>query len=148
MVAKKQESGVPEIVQPDWTSVMDWDAAIAAAPEIYHSTHALGDGSRFIENKDDLMEKGEFLILDWREVTDKKTLNEYLNVLAIFREGNVKVRFNDGSTGIARQLREWQDKMEGRKVPLHCVNITRSDYTIPDPRDESKFISATTYYLV
>lgn len=149
MVAKTQESGLPETKGPDWTEIRDWEAAIAAAPEIVHSLFALGDGSTLIQKKDDLIDKGEFLVLDWRMVTDKTTNNEYLNVLALFRNGNVKVRFNDSSTsGIMAQLLAWQEKQGGKIVPILCQNVRRSDYTIPDPANDKKQISVTTYYLV
>lgn len=149
MVAKTEESGLPEIVRPDWSDIHEWDAAVAAAPQIASSLYAIGDGSTLIQNKDELCDKGEFLVLDWHLVVDKVTNNEYLNVLALFRAGNVKVRFNDGSTtGIMRQLLQWQEKNGGDIIPIHCTNVRRSDYTVPDPQNDKKQIAVTSYYLV
>jgi hypothetical protein len=128
---------VPEI---DFAAVKTWEDASNLPTGILLSTHALGDGSVLIE-KEQLLNAGEFIVLDWREVTDKKTGNTYLNVLVMNRQ-NQKARFNDGSTGIARQLREYE--AEYGRIPLHCQGVHKSEYiTVIDGKDTY----GITYYL-
>ena len=145
MVSKQQSNGTTEI-EPriDWTNVLTWEDAVASCPSIAMSSHAFGDGSVFITNKDELMDKGEFLILDWREVMDPVTGNTYLNILVINR-ANQKARFNDGSSGIMRQLLDWQEKNGGKIVQAVCQNVRKSSYVT---EIDGKNVSATTYYLV
>jgi hypothetical protein len=146
MVAKKDTDNASvidgEIVAPEinWADVKTWDDVTNLPLGILSSVHALGDGSVLIE-KEALMGAGEFIVLDWREVTDKTTGNTYLNVLVINRQ-NQKARFNDGSTGIAKQLREYEAQYG--KVPLHCQGVHRSDYVT---EIDGKMTAGTTYYL-
>ena len=127
-------------IQTDWRQINSWQDALNLPSGVMSSTHALGDGSVLI-TKDQLENVGEFIVLDWHEVIDKETLNEYLNVLVINTQGE-KARFNDGSTGIAKQLRTYE--AEYGKIPLHCKGVHRSDYvTEIDGRKQS----GTTYYL-
>lgn len=123
------------------TALDTWDAVLNSGLQILDSIHVLGDGSTLID-KTQLEHAGEFIVLDWREVTDKLTGNTYMNVLVMNRQ-NQKARFNDGSTGIAAQLREYEEQYG--KLPLHCQGVRRSDYLFID--DNGKQQSATTYYL-
>lgn len=147
MVAKKSDESTPTNlpVERSVSEATTWDEVMQLAPEIYSSNEVFGDGAVLIQNKDLLIDAGEFIILDWRVVTDKTTLRDYVTILAINRN-NVKARFNDGSTGIMRQLLDYQDRMGGRVVPVHCQNVRKSEYIAELP-DGTKS-NATTYYLV
>jgi hypothetical protein len=150
MVSKKSGNGTPtnEVVvpAPDWSTVVTWDDAVALAPAIYSSNEAFSDGFTFIEgtNKEQLLTVGEMMILDWRVNTDQQTLRDFVTVWAIRREGNHKFKFNDGSTGIFKQLLEYQERVLGI-VPIHCNGVRVSEYVATLP-DGSK-TNAKTYYL-
>ncbi len=146
MVAKKSEDVVavpatsPEI---NWVTVDSWDAAVNAFPTIIPASVAFGDGSTMIENKKTLIGM-EFIVLDWRFVVDSATNREYVNVLIMNRTGD-KGRFNDGSTGIAEQCRQYEEAF-GRRGGIHCQRGLRvSEYNYTNEKGEVSL--ARTFYF-
>lgn len=125
----------------DWRDVDSWDIACNLPQGILDSTHVLGDGSILI-TKDDMLGVDEFIVLDWHENIDKETGNIYTNVLVIDKMGR-KARFNDGSTGIAAQLRDYEEKYG--KIPLHCHGVRVSEYMHKNEKGEKS--KARTFYL-
>lgn len=139
-MATKKSDATAEIAVTDWTTVRTWDDAMAMSSQVVAASEVFGDGAQLVK-KEDIVGKGDFLILEWREVLDKATLNEYVSVLAMNR-GNEKFRFNDGSTGIAKQLREFGQLAPGQTV--YVREMTVSEYTT---EINGKQIQAKTYYL-
>lgn len=129
----------------DWGAVTTWEAAIAefGIGEIIPAADAFGDGSQLTDNKDELCGVA-FLVLDWRYVTDPQTDRQYVNVLVMLKESQTKVRFNDGSTGVADQCRAFEEK-RGKRGGIYCPRgLRRSDYTV---EIDGKKQAATTYYF-
>ncbi len=89
-----------------------------------------------------------FLIKSWRFNEGK--YGEFVSAEIVFENGNLAV-LNDGSTGIAQQLREVTDNRTKAGHPLPQAGrmvkggLTRSDYTYVD--DKGNDTPAVTYYL-
>ena len=101
---------------------------------------------------------------DWTLVGDKSTLIDVPFVIAMIRfnhpdtgqkgkfasvccytEDGKKIVFNDGGTGVYRQLLDFADK-HGRTTGIMCSKgLRRSDYKFTD--DEGVERDATTYYI-
>jgi hypothetical protein len=138
----------------DWSTVKSWDDVLNVTNgEMLDSQVLLGDGSQFIKDKDMLVDKGPFVVLEYRVITDPETLRDYVNVLIYHKEYG-KLRFNDGSTGIMTQLLEYGEKVkrdnlyttQGNIPPMHCQNVRVSEYTVE--QDDGSRSKAKTFYLV
>lgn len=143
MVSKQAPSpSVPEVPGINWAAVDNLADARALLGKVVTASEALGDGSEFITDKN-LLVKVRFLVLDYRFITDEKTEREYVNVLIMGTDGS-KARFNDGSTGIYAQLKEFNERF-GPGVGIEVKNgLRKSDYVT---EVDGKKQEATTYYL-
>lgn len=143
MVSKSESKAVE--VRKDWSSVSSWEDAVAefGGPNgITNAAEAFGDGSELLQ-KDALVGK-EFMVLDWSYVTDLDTGREYVNVLVINRQGQ-KARFNDGSTGVYRQCKDYEDRYGGKQGGIYCPKGLRvSEYTT---EVDGKSQKARTFYF-
>lgn len=116
-----------------------------------------GDGYTLTKDKESLVNV-PFLIVDWNTVTDPSTQRDYATIRLITQD-NRKIRINDGSTGIFKQLQEIRERhnlTRGIGVPK---GLFTSEYWICDDRSSDKFgmvvnpdyegpkRQATTYYL-
>lgn len=126
------------------------DAGIA--PE---SVSDYGTGFSILENKAALLGV-PFVILDWRFNVSEKFTDENGEPLhfvsaEVFTKHNEKWILNDGSTGIAKQLRAVTDARIERKHPapqtgLLCEKgLTVSEYDYTDEKGRKS--QASTYYL-
>lgn len=133
------------VVKTDWGTVNSWADVLAMFPEgLDTSTEVFGDGSELIEDKSLLIDK-PFAVLEFRVVTDKDTLRDYVNVLVMLRDGNHKVRFNDGSTGVMAQCLEYE-RRTGRNGGILCAKGLRVSEYVKDMPDGTKQ-PAKTYYF-
>jgi len=141
MVTKAESKAVE--VRKDWGSVSSWDDAVNEfGGQIVNSAEAFGDGSVLLQ-KDELVGK-EFMVLDWDYVTDMDTQHEYVNVLVINRQGQ-KARFNDGSTGVYQQCKDYEDRYGGKHGGIYCTKGLRvSEYTV---EIDGKSQKARTFYF-
>lgn len=129
------------------------DAIAAAGPNVYDSADEIGSGFRVLEDKDQLL-KVPFFALEWRfnpgkYVNDYGEKTDFVSITLVTKY-NDKYILNDGSTGIAAQLRDFSDRT-GAYGGLMCRNGLRvsRDYEvrIPDGKGGEKTILGTTYYL-
>lgn len=94
------------------------------------------------------------MILEWRFNDGDFGDSGFVSVAAVTRNGD-KVIFNDGSTGIYRQLRRVTDQRQARNHPTPQAGLlvegglTRSDYETEVPGKDGKPVRtpATTFYL-
>lgn len=144
MVARKaaqNETSTEVVAKKDWSAVTSWDSAAAKFQYVEDAANAFGDGVKLVD-KAQLIDQ-EFMVLEIREVMDKKSFQEYVNILCIARNGN-KFCFNDGSTGVAKQAREWVSRT-GQTGGIYCQNGLRvSEY---DVEVDGKTTRARTYYF-
>lgn len=146
MVAKKQEVATTDSALPAGWHDVDFNAAFNICAQEYgqvvSSTDVIGDG--FILLPDKAMAVGrEFLVIDWKFITDKDTGREYAS-MRIINPQNEKAIINDGSTGIYRQLKDLSDR--GIRGGIHCSNGLRvSEYVYENDNGEKS--NAKTYYL-
>jgi hypothetical protein len=82
-----------------------------------------------------------FIILDW--VINEGDFGEFVS-LRLVTQDNRKLIVNDGSTGIAKQVREMAEAGEQRAVYVK-KGLRRSDYEYTDKNGAKK--PATTFYL-
>jgi hypothetical protein len=130
---------LPAVEPTDWTQVTSLSQAMEILGNVVDATDAFGDGVEFVKDKAKLVGQ-PFLIVDWKFITDETTQREYVNVHAMASNGN-QFRFNDGSTGIYKQLKEFPEK-----VGIKCTQgLRESKYTVPGPN--GKAIPAVTYYI-
>jgi hypothetical protein len=143
MVSKQApSSSAPELPEINWATITNLADARAVLGKVVTASEALGDGSEFITDKN-LLVKSPFLVLDYRFVTDEKTEREYVNVLIMGTDGS-KARFNDGSTGVYQQLKDFTAQY-GPGVGIEVKGgLRRSDYVT---EVDGKKQDATTYYL-
>lgn len=108
------------------------------------------DGIRHIEivkDKDALVGV-PFLLLQWR--FNEGQFGTFVSAEIVTQDDTVLV-LNDGSTGIAQQLKELTEYRERNNHPTPYAGrmvkggLSRSDYTYTD--DKGKEVPATTYYL-
>lgn len=153
MVAKKQDIASDEspradiVVKTDWGMVTSWDDVLkhfAPAGGLVDAAEAFGDGSELIDDKELLIGKA-FVVLEWRYIMDEESGREYANILVMLRDGNVKLRFNDGSTGVYAQCKDHEEKY-GKTGGILCrKGLRKSEYT-KELLDGSR-TKATTYYF-
>jgi hypothetical protein len=116
--------------------------------DVLDAADEIGSGFVQIDNKDRLVDTA-FVILsfsindgDFRDT--EGFLQKFVSVRVVTRS-NDKYWFTDGSTGIARQLRDYVE-MGGRKAGLLVKNgLRKSEYTFTDSNGNEQ--PATTYYL-
>lgn len=142
MVAKKNEKSTDVVKAKDWSSVTSWEAATAEFQYVADAADAFGDGVKLVKDKHTLIDQ-EFMVLEIREVQDKNTFAEYVNILAIARNGN-KFCFNDGSTGVAQQARDWVQRT-GQTGGIYCQRGLRvSEYEV---EVDGRLQKAETFYF-
>ena len=129
------------------------DALNAVGPNVLDSADEIGSGFKVLEDKDELL-KIPFLILEWRfnpgkYINDLGEKTDFVSITLVTKH-NEKYILNDGSTGIAAQLRDLTDRT-GSYGGLLCRNGLRvsRDYEVrlPDGKGGEKTILGTTYYL-
>jgi hypothetical protein len=114
-----------------------FDAAVAS-----HQTTVLEESGNVVQNKD-LLVGVPMLILSARFSISKQFGTPFVSVTAMLPTNEVII-FNDGSTGICRQLEGLEISPE---QPLHVPGGLRcSKYDYEDPQTGKK-IAAQTYYL-
>lgn len=109
--------------------------------EIKRASEEIGDGFKLLDNKDQLVGVGIFLVTwDFHQGEH----GEFVSVKLITKD-NQKFILNDGSTGIRDQLMSYSAK-KNKMGGLVCdKGLRRSDYKYTD--DEGKEKNANTYYL-
>jgi hypothetical protein len=120
----------------------------ATIGDVLDATDEIGSGFAQLDNKDRLVDTA-FVILsfsindgDFRDA--EGFLQKFVSVRVVTRSGD-KYWFTDGSTGIARQLRDYVE-MGGRKAGLLVKQgLRKSEYTFTDANGNEQ--PATTYYL-
>lgn len=148
MVAKNSAQGdkpsAEVVVKTDWSTIESWDAAIAHFKgEIADSTLVFGDGVKLVEKKQ--LEGIEFMLLECREVFNKKTNErDYINFLVIARNGN-KACFNDGSTGCMAQADAYKETRGSFPQGIYCEKGLRS--STYEVEIDGKLQEATTFYF-
>lgn len=146
----KNESGATKVVA---TPVVNWgsidnisdarQALMDVGVPVMSSANLFGDGAELIKDKS-LLVGSPFLVIDWRFITDEKTKREYVSVLIISPAGQ-KGRFNDGSTGVYKQLKEVTEQYGG-PIGIDCKNGLRaSEYDVENEAGGKE--AAVTYYL-
>jgi hypothetical protein len=121
------------------------DAMAIFGSAVTEASDTLGDGCELIKEKDQLIGK-PFLILEARPISGD--FGDFYTVAAILQDGR-KVRFSDGSTGVAAQLAEiaprGKDGEPGVVTGLMCRHgLNRSDYEV---EIAGKPVEASTYYI-
>ena len=142
---------VPQISQSQLREIASFNDAVLLAKSFYGdvalSSDVLGDGFTLVE-KDNLL--GEpFVLVDYTVHTSKTNFDEngeglkFVTVRCVTKEDK-RVAFNDGSTGVAQQLRD----LAARQIygGIYVPNGLRaSEYEVLDAKGRKS--SATTYYL-
>lgn len=108
----------------------------------------LGDGFDPIDDKRKLVGV-DMVLLQWTFSSSDKYNGEFVTVRAMTAD-NRKIRFTDGSTGIAAQLRDLTTAREkaGHPYPnggLICPGLRVSDYTYTNEKGQKS--AASTYYI-
>jgi len=111
-----------------------------AAVNSQHTT-TLEESGNVVQDKD-LLIGVPMLIVETRFTISKQFGSPFVSVTAMLKTGEVII-FNDGSTGICKQL----DGIEvSPEKPLHVPGgLRRSDYEVEGPN--KTMIKASTYYL-
>lgn len=142
---------VPQISESQLRDIVCFSDAISLVESVYGavalSSEVLGDGFTLVE-KDKLL--GEpFVLVDYTVHTSKTNFDEngeglkFVTVRCVTKEDK-RVAFNDGSTGVAQQLRD----LAAREIygGIYVQNGLRaSEYEVLDAKGRKS--SATTYYL-
>lgn len=130
--------------------ITDWNSGLSLLERSGMAGENFSDyGTGFkVVDKDNL--KGvPLMILEWR--FNNGDFGEFVSATAVAKDGR-KVIINDGSTGIAAQLRRVTDTRVKNNHPnpqaalLVENGLTRSDYTYTDPKTQEQK-AAVTYYL-
>ena len=142
---------IPQISESQLRSIVCFSDAISLAESVYGavalSSEVLGDGFTLVE-KDKLVGV-PFVLIDYTVHTSTTNFDEngeglkFVTVRCVTQEDK-RVAFNDGSTGVARQLRD----LAAREIygGIYVQNGLRvSEYEVTD--DKGRKSSATTYYL-
>ena len=142
---------VPQITQSQLQNIVSFSDAISLVESVYGavalSSEVLGDGFTLVE-KDKLLGV-PFVLVDYTVHTSKTNFDEngeglkFVTVRCVTKEDN-RVAFNDGSTGVAQQLRD----LAAREIygGIYVQNGLRaSEYEVLDAKGRKS--SATTYYL-
>jgi len=147
MVAKNSAQGEKStdvVAKTDWSQVDSWDKAIAHFKgQVADSAEVFGDGVKLVEKS--LLEGQEFILLECREVFNKKTgARDYINFLVVGRNG-AKACFNDGSTGCMAQADTYKDTRGSFPSGIYCQKGLRS--STYEVEVDGKMQEATTYYF-
>ena len=142
---------VPQITESQLRQIDSFSDAMALAENVYGtvqlSSEVLGDGFTLVE-KDKLVGV-PFVLIDYTVHTSTTNFDEngeglkFVTVRCVTEEDK-RVAFNDGSTGVARQLRD----LAAREIygGIYVQNGLRaSEYEVLDAKGRKS--SATTYYL-
>ena len=142
---------VPQISESQLRGITCFSDAMSLAENVYGSvalsSEVLGDGFTLVE-KDKLLGVA-FVLIDYTVHTSKTNFDEngeglkFVTVRCVTEEDK-RVAFNDGSTGVARQLRD----LAVREIygGIYVQNGLRaSEYEVTDTKGRKS--SATTYYL-
>ena len=142
---------VPQISESQLRGIACFSDAISLAESVYGtvalSSEVLGDGFTLVE-KDKLVGV-PFVLIDYTVHTSSTNFDEngeglkFVTVRCVTQEDK-RVAFNDGSTGVARQLRD----LAAREIygGIYVQNGLRaSEYEVLDAKGRKS--SATTYYL-
>lgn len=142
---------VPQISESQLRDIVCFSDAISLVESVYGavalSSEVLGDGFTLVE-KDKLLDE-PFVLVDYTVHTSKTNFDEngeglkFVTVRCVTKEDK-RVAFNDGSTGVAQQLRD----LAAREIygGIYVQNGLRaSEYEVLDAKGRKS--SATTYYL-
>ena len=142
---------VPQISESQLRDIVCFSDAISLVESVYGavalSSDVLGDGFTLVE-KDKLVGV-PFVLVDYTVHTSKTNFDEngdglkFVTVRCVTKEDK-RVAFNDGSTGVAQQLRD----LAVREIygGIYVQNGLRaSEYEVLDAKGRKS--SATTYYL-
>ena len=142
---------VPQISQSQLREIVSFNDAMSLVESVYGavalSSDVLGDGFTLVE-KDKLL-GAPFLLVNYTVHTSSTNFDEngeglkFVTVRCVTQEDK-RVAFNDGSTGVAQQLRD----LATREIygGIYVQNGLRaSEYEVLD--DKGRKSSATTYYL-
>ena len=142
---------VPQISESQLREIACFNDAIALVENVYGgvrlSSEVLGDGFTLVE-KDKLLGV-PFVLIDYTVHTSKTNFDENGEGLKFVTarcvtEGDKRVAFNDGSTGVAQQLCDLSAR--GIHGGIYVQNGLRvSEYEAID--DKGRKSSASTYYL-
>lgn len=131
MVSRNSEKSVSKQSNkntlPDFQTLQEAVSYFNANEGVVDIADFLGDGFTLIRDKEQLVNI-PFLILDWNWINDPATARTYASVRVITSD-NRRLRFNDGSTGIARQLENLET--QGIKTGVRVSGgIAKSEYLI------------------
>ena len=142
---------VPQISESQLRSIVSFNDAISLAESVYGavalSSEVLGDGFTLVE-KDKLLGV-PFVLIDYTVHTSSTNFDEngeglkFVTVRCVTQEDK-RVAFNDGSTGVARQLRDLAAREIYGGIYVQG-GLRSSEYEVTD--DKGRKSSATTYYL-
>lgn len=140
MVSKAPaKTAMSSLTDPDftWSNVSSWDDAVALFPVVISAAELIGDGAEMVDKAN--LVKVEFLILDVNFIRSEEGVLKFVSVLIMNRAGN-KARFNDGGTGVMKQLDELRE--QGITGGIYCKNGLRVSHYVHPVHGES-----VTYYL-
>lgn len=147
----RNEANNYSIEERDLRSVASFDDAMGLLDNFHgaESYDNYGNGFEILDNKNRLVDN-PFVVLEWRFNKSKQFAQEFVSMLVVTKSGE-KLIVNDGSTGIAAQMRMVTDERirTGARSPqtglLVSRGLRRSDYKFTDGDGAEK--DATTYYL-
>ena len=142
---------VPQITESQLRQIGSFSDAMALAENVYGtvqlSSEVLGDGFTLVE-KDKLVGV-PFVLIDYTVHTSTTNFDEngeglkFVTVRCVTQEDK-RVAFNDGSTGVARQLRDLAAREIYGGIYVQG-GLRASEYEVTDAKGRKS--SATTYYL-
>lgn len=119
-----------EISNDELLEISSFEDAIALVEEVYGTVlladQVIGNGFRMLANKSALVGKG-IVLLKWKFLPGDFA-REYVNMLIVTEDGD-RYLVNDGSTGIAAQLREYSDRADRFGGMVVRNGFTESSYT-------------------
>ena len=142
---------VPQISESQLREVVCFSDAVSLVENVYGavvlSSKVLGDGFTLVE-KDKLLGV-PFVLIDYTVHTSSTNFDEngeglkFVTVRCVTQEDK-RVAFNDGSTGVARQLRDLAAREIYGGIYVQG-GLRASEYEVTDAKGRKS--SATTYYL-
>lgn len=127
-------------------------ASFESAVEAFGTDLVYTDGPQLVSKAD--LVGVPFLITAWRENVDATTGRPFTSVEAIVQENNCKVIFNDGSTGVARQLDAIATRtgrrggvMVGGGLRVSTYGLDAAGVPLPRGSTDRPASMAATYYL-
>ncbi len=126
-------------------SAETFEEAVSAAGglgNVVHIGKVVGDGFSLLTDKNALVGL-PLMILEWIERNDETSGRDYMSMRLLTNDGR-RLVVNDGSTGIADQLRELT-RAGVEHGPVYCRGLRRSDYVYENEKGEKS--SATTFYF-